>query len=259
VPKVKVVDQTFLHARDQLTSLKWPTNLRDKAMRDALAGEMLSACVCALKSYGLRRARLMDLARDAVMNGRPKSKTARVVLEATRQLAEMIAKWGEDPAYLDRYGRPAVLRVSGGARDFALLVGKFFPDCEPTDVLDFGCEIKALEKVGKDKVARLNDYVVFTGNSLLILAYSVRAVRRYLSTANFNRQRGIAVVESRADRTSESEISDKDMAEFMRVMRPQISDLVEMSNRWLAHRAELTRNVRSRKKVAGLQAFLFCE
>ena len=242
-----------------LTRLR--ANLRNRAMKDALAVELLSACMGALKTYGVGGARLLELSREAAGNQSSRNKMARVVLEATQQLAEMIAKWGEDPAFLDRHGRPAILEVSGSKCDFATLAHEFFPNCAVKDVLDFGCEIKALEKIGRERVARLNDYVVFTGNSLLILAYSVRTVRRYLSTANFNRQRRIARVlpNGRADRTSACEISDSDLREFMRVMRPQISDLVEMSNRWLARRAQRTRNGRLRKRVAGIQAFLFSE
>jgi hypothetical protein len=101
--------------------------------------------------------------------------------------------------------------------------------------------------------------VVFTGNSFLILAHSVRTVRRFLSTANFNRQRRIAIAEGRPDRTSCGDISDKDFSEFIRVMRPQISDIVEMSNRWLAQRAKTTGNRSEKKKSAGIQAFLFCD
>jgi hypothetical protein len=43
------------------------------------------------------------------------------------------------------------------------------------------------------------------------------------------------------------------------VMRPQISNLVEMSNRWLGQRAKLPKNGGKKRKVAGVQAFLFFE
>jgi hypothetical protein len=116
-----------------------------------------------------------------------------------------------------------------------------------------------MERVGQDKIARLNDCVVFTGNSFLILAHSVRTVRRFLSTANFNRKPRIAIANGRPDRTSCGEISDKDCAEFIRVMRPQISNMLEMSNRWLAQRADVPRSGSKRTKIAGVQAFLFCD
>jgi hypothetical protein len=238
-------------------------------MREALACELLAACMSALRSYGLSTSSLLKLSRQAAVRQRSANKTAKVILEATQQLAELTARWGEDPKYLDSAGRPAVLEIKGGRGDFASLAGTFFPHSRSEDVLRFGCETKVIERVGRDRVARLNDYVVFSGNSLLILAYSVRAIRRYLSTANFNRQAHVAMAldRGRADRTSACEVFDEDVKEFMRVMRPQISDLVEMSNRWLARRASKSGAHRKRdskrksrkRKVAGIQAFLFAE
>jgi hypothetical protein len=80
-----------------------------------------------------------------------------------------------------------------------------------------------------------------------------------LSTANFNRKPRIAIANGRPDRTSSGEISEKDFSEFIRVMRPQISDILEMSNRWLGQRADIPKNGSKRKKIAGVQAFLFCD
>jgi hypothetical protein len=245
--------------RNRLLATSWPADFRDKAMRDALAGELISECMSALKTYGLSKARLVDISRRAVEQQPPHSEIARIVLEAAQRLADLIAKWGEDPAYLDSSGRPAALGFRGRHAGFARLANEFFPNDAVSDVLQFGCEAKAIERVGHDKVACLNDCVVFTGNSLLILAYSVRTIRRYLSTANFNRQQRISVVERRPDRSSTGEISDKDLAEFIRVMRPQISDIVDMSNRWLANRAAPAREGRLSRRLAGIQAFLFTE
>jgi hypothetical protein len=229
------------------------------AMRDALAIELLSACMAALKTYGLRKSRLAELAREAVMGRSASMDSAKAVLEAAQQLAEMIAKWGEHPTFLDTSGRPAVLSINGRNSSFRMLANEFFPKYAPSDVVDFGCEANAMERIGQDKVARLNDCVVFTGHSFLILAHSVQTVRRFLSTANFNRQRRISIAAGRPDRTSCGEISDKDFSEFIRVMRPQISDMVEMSNRWLGQRAKLPMNRAKRKGIAGVQAFLFFE
>jgi len=246
-------------ARAYRLKVQWPADSQDIVIRDALALELLTACISVLKTYGLKRQRLAELARKAVTEKAASVDSANAVLEAAQQLAEMIAKWGEHPSYLDGSGRPAVLSVNGSQPCFRSLAREFFPKYSSSDVITFGCEANAMEKIGKDKVARLNDCVVFTGNSFLILAHSVRTVRRFLSTANFNRRRGIAIAAGRPDRTSCGEISDKDFSKFIRVMRPQISDLVEMSNRWLAQRATHLGNRRKGKKVAGVQAFLFNE
>jgi len=245
--------------QQHLPKVRWRRDSQDMATRDALAIELLNACMAALKTYGLSERKLAELASEAAIGKSSRMDSARAVLEATNQLAEMIAKWGEDPAFLDASGRPAVLSVDGRKSSFRSLATEFFPMYPIADVVNFGCEANAMERIGQDKVARLNDCVVFTGNSFLILAHSVRTVRRYLSTANFNRQPRIAIASGRPDRTSFGEISDKDFSEFIRVMRPQMSDMVEMSNRWLGQRAKLPSNGSKRKKIAGVQAFLFCE
>jgi len=242
-----------------LPQVRWGLDSRDMAIRDALAIELLSTCTAALETYGLSRARLAGLAREALAGKSKRKSSARMVLEAAEQLSEMIAKWGEHPAFLDETGRPAVLTIGGQNSPFEILSTEFFPGYSIYDVVEFGCEANAMERVGRDKVARLNDCVVFTGNSFLILAHSVRTVRRFLSTANFNRKSHIAIADGRPDRTSCGEISNKDFSEFIRVMRPQISNVLEMSNRWLARRADNPKNGGKRKKIAGVQAFLFCD
>lgn len=243
----------------RLPRVRWVGDSQDMAIRDALAIELLTACTVALETYGLSRARLAGLAREALTRRSSRKSSARSVLEATQQLSEMIAKWGEHPTFLDETGRPAVLKISGRDSSFTALAKEFFPHYSISDVMKFGCEANAMERVGQDKVARLNDCVVFTGNSFLILAHSVRTVRRFLSTANFNRKPRIAIANGRPDRTSCGEISNEDFSEFIRVMRPQISNVLEMSNRWLAQRAEIPMNGTKRRKVAGVQAFLFCD
>jgi hypothetical protein len=259
VAKARVKGNRVNIVRNHLPMGRGRAKLRDRLIQEALAGEMIYECMAALRTYGIGKARLVEMAKDAAARRVCKSNTARVVLGAAQQLADMIAKWGEDQALLDASGRPAVLSLKGRQSEFACLAKEFFPGYAVSEVLQFGCEAKAMEMVGRDKVARLNDWVVFTGNSLLILAYSVRSVRHYLATANFNRKSHLAVIHGRPDRTSTGEIPVKDVAEFMNVMRPQISDIVEMSNRWLANRSQQSKRTRCRKKVAGIQAFLFCD
>jgi len=259
VVKARVTKNRVDIVRNRLPMVRGRAKFRDSLIQEALAGELISECMAALRTYGIGKARLMKMAQDAAGNRTCTSDTARAVLGAAQQLADMIAKWGEDPALLDTSGRPAVLSLKGRRSEFASLAAEFFPGHAVSEVLQFGCEAKAMEMVGRDKVARLNDWVVFTGNSLLILAYSVRSVRRYLGTANFNRKSRLAVIDGRPDRTSTGEIPVKDVAEFMSVMRPQISDIVEMSNRWLANRSRQSKRSRCRKIEAGIQAFLFCD
>jgi hypothetical protein len=227
---------------------------------DALAAELITMCFKLLQSYGLKKSRLQSLARSALQHSSRK-KISSGVLATAHKLSDLIAKWGDDPLYLDATGKPAVLGITGAGNDFASLAKGFFPRSSIRDVLDFGCETKAIEKVGKERVARLNDCVVFTGNSLLILANAVQTIRRYLSTANFNRKRRVvsSLISGRTDRASAFEISEDDVAEYLRFMRLQVSDLAEMSTRWLSRRAKAKFSRGERKRHVGVHAFLFVE
>jgi len=230
---------------------------REEALRRLLAQELIEVCTATLKTYGLHNATLTALAASAARRNSGKIKRATAVLAEAQRLSEATNKWVEDPAYRDATGRPAVLSIRD--RDgcsFAALAEEFFPERTVADVLSLGCRANVLERIGREKVALLNSTVLFTGRPLSILAYSIRTVRRFLGTAEFNRRAKAAALEGWPDRTSFVAVSDADFREFVRIFRPQISDLIESSNRWLFQRSQLRRS-RGKKRIAGLQAFVF--
>jgi hypothetical protein len=229
----------------------------DQQLRETLARELLGVCMATLRTYGLRGKQLAALAASAV-EGSEHIGNATAVLAEAQRLADTTNKWVEDPAYRDATGRPAVLSIREGAGcSFAALAREFFPRQPVADVVTLACKANVLERVGRDKVALLNSTVLFTGNSLPILAYSIRTVRRFLSTAEFNRRAKSAVNDGCPDRTSFVEVSEEDFQEFVRMIRPQISGLIEMSNRWMFQRSQLSRNRLKKKRVAGIQVFIF--
>jgi len=232
----------------------------EKLLRETLAREFLGVCMAALTTYGLTPRRLAALALEAAAEPSGHIRSAVEVLAEAQRLTDTMNKWVEDPAYRDATGRPAVLSIrDAGACDFASLAREFFPKCDVADVVILGCNANVLERVGADKVALLNSTVLFTGNSMPILAYSIRSVRRFLLTADVNRRVGSAVPEGWPDRTSFVEVSEDDFREFIKIIRPQISDLIEMSNRWLCQRSRIPRNRVKKKRVAGMQVFVFRE
>ena len=241
------------------TRMHWPQGSDEKAMRDDLARELLGVCMTALEAYGLDRSKLTELAGQAARNLGQTFNCATDVLAEALLLGEVISKWGEDSAYLDASGRPAVLNASGRKPSFATLANEYFPKRSVADIISLGCRARVIEKVGIDKVAQLNNIVLFTGNSFLQLAHSVRTIRWFLATANFNRQVNPQHVVGWPDREAHVEISEEDFSEFVRIVRPQISGLVEMSNRWLCRRSARHRNLKLKRRVAGIQVFVFRE
>jgi hypothetical protein len=237
----------------------WPDDADDERLRDALAQELIRVCVEGLKTFGLDGRRLATFAAQTRASTLKRISSASQVLTDAEQLGHAISKWAEEPGYSDSTGRPAVLSVrESGRSSFAKLAHEFFPGWTVANVVTFGCKANVLERVGTNKVALLNNCVLFPGNSPLILAFAIRTVRRVLGAADFNR-RVTSAIEGLPDRAVWVEVSEDDFRDFVRFIRPQISGLLELSHRWLTRRAVLSKNRRKKKRLAGIQIFVFRE
>jgi hypothetical protein len=219
----------------------------------------MAVCVEGLKTFGLGGRRLATLAAQARAPTTKRLSGASQVLTDADELGLAISKWAEEPGYSDSTGRPAVLSVrDSGRASFAKLAHEFFPGWAVADVVTLGCKANVLERVGTDKVALLNNCVLFPGNSPLILAFAIRTVRRVLRAAAFNR-RVTSAIEGLPDRAVWVEVPEEDFQDFIKFVRPQISGLLEISHRWLTRRAALPKNRRKKKRLAGVQMFVFRE
>jgi hypothetical protein len=243
-----------------LTSAAVTAKSGDKIVVEALAIELLSVCMATLKTYGLSPDKLLELTARASSERAGRKSAFSAVLAEAECLADLLNKWVENPKYRDATGRPAVLPLAkgkGNAISFAALAQEFFPAWAVADVVGFGTKTRVLEKVGRDKVAMINSTVLFTGNASLILAHLIRSVRRLFGTGDFNRSARSALHQGWPDRTSIVAVSDEDFDEFVKFIRPQVSDWAEMSNRWLFQRSQSTGKKSRRKREAGLQIFVF--
>jgi hypothetical protein len=230
----------------------------DRIVLEALATELLGVCMATLKTHGLSARKLVELAARAAAKKPSRKSAFSSVLAEAECLANLLNKWVENPKYRDATGRPAVLSVDKSAgRSFTALAREFFPGWSAADVVGFGARSHVIERIGRDKVAMINSTVLFTGNAPLILAHLIRSVRRLLGTGNFNRGAGSALLEGLPDRTSIVAVSDDEFREFVKFIRPQVSDWIEMSNRWLFQRSQSTKDKARKKREAGLQIFVF--
>jgi hypothetical protein len=93
----------------------------------------------------------------------------------------------------------------------------------------------------------------------LTLAHTVRTVRWLLGTAPYNRHVRSGPILGFPDRSAHVEISAGDFAEFVMMIRPQISGLLEMSDRWLFQRSRMPKSGHQKKILAGIQVFVFKE
>jgi hypothetical protein len=231
----------------------------DQLTQDNLARELIGVCLQALKTYGLDSRKLLHLAGAAAGVRPPTILPSARLLSDAEQLAKTINRWGEDSRFMDATGQPAVLATAGADPCFADLSREFFPKRNVLDVVTLGCKTHVMERVGVDKVARINSAVLFPGNSVLTLAHTVRTVRWLLGTAHYNRQVRVDSVLGFPDRSAHVEISADDFSEFVTMIRPQISGLLEMSDRWLFQRSRTPKSRHQKKRLAGIQVFVFRE
>lgn len=239
--------------------VSWPMDSHERVIRDTLARELLGVCISALESYGLNQRRLMELAEDAASGDRRTPATTKA-LQDIYWMGELISEWAESADYLDSEGRPQVIRIKGKGVSLTSLVHKFFDGRSVEEILKLGCQTQVMERIGHDKVARFNSCVMFTGNPLLTLAHSTRSVRRFLRSASYNAWTPNDPAHSLPEQTAFNAVPEEDFPEFVRVMREQISSILEMGNRWLTSRATASRLSGSGKKVTiGIQAFVFRE
>jgi hypothetical protein len=231
----------------------------DHVTQTQLARELIGVCLAALKSYGLDETSFVHLAREATAQSVPATPFSARLLSDTEQLAKAINGWGEEPRYLDATGQPAVLPIAGAKPCFADLAGEFFPKRDIMDVVRLGCSTHVMERVGTDKVARISSAVLFPGNSVLTLANTVRTVRWLLGTADHNRRLRAGEALGFPDRSAHVEIPAGDFAKFVAMVRPQISGLLEMCDRWLLQRSQLPNGRSGKKRLAGIQVFVFRE
>jgi hypothetical protein len=243
----------------QRSALSWPADAHDERLRDALARELIDTCMAALKTFGLDGRKLAKLATQVTMRSAKQPSTATEVWTDADQLGRAISRWAEEPGYRDNTGRPAVLSVrDAGPDSFQTLAHDFFPGWAVADVVTLGCKANVIEKVGADKVALLNNCVLSPQNSPLVLAFAIRTVRRVLQAADNNRHVKSAE-EGWPDRAVWVKVPDEDFRDFVKFIRPQIGGLLEISHRWLTRRAALPKHRRKKKRLSGIQIFVFRE
>jgi len=174
-------------------------------------------------------------------------------------LGELANEWAENSAYIDTSGRPRIISITGKGATFASLVRKYFGARRLNEIVRLACSTRVIEKLGSNKVAQLNAGVMLTGKPILLLARAILSVRWLLATAENNGREASGNVNFWPERLACGVVSDKRFSEFAGMMRPQIANLADMSNRWLAkHAVTGTRGSQSHKtKFVGLHAYVF--
>ena len=228
------------------------------AIQELLSNELVEVCLVAMRAYGLDVMKILrsQLTRSAQRGRAP---IARKIFRDAYWLSELATEWTENPKFVDATGRPQVIPIHGTNTSFAALTRKYFGRRKLSEVLDLAFRTRVIERVGSDKVAQRNACVMLTGNPILLLARAVLCVRWLLKVTESN---GIhAAVRSGLlpERMAFSVIPDKRSAQFANVMRPQLSNAIEMGNRWLSKYTVRNRakDIDRKGGLVGIHAYVF--
>ena len=230
----------------------------EPSVEELLAQELLSVCLAALNSYGVDAAKVLESQRS-VRSLSTQAPTARKIFHDMHRLGELTTEWTENPHYVDHSGRPKVLPIDGKGASFATLVRKYFGVRRLPEILALAYRTRVLEQVGPDRVAQLNATVMSTGNPVPLLARTVLSVRWLLNVAERNGLRSSDKAQLVPERMACSVVAKEHFAEFSDLMRPQLSNLVDMGNRWLTKCTVKAgpKGIGRRARLIGVHAYVF--
>lgn len=233
---------------------------RARTDEEQLGTELLGVCVAALQSYGVQGARILKIDRSKIIAAKRPRLAARLLHDAF-SLGELAEDWSENPCYIDESGRPKVLPLRGRGSTFSELVLKHFGRRDTQRILELALRTRVVERVPPDKVAQINACVMLTGHSTLLLARAILCIRGLLEVVRRNSAINAKRSDLSPDRMATAYVRREDFEEFATLMRPQLSNLTDQGNRWLAAHMVRDRPRPSDRDVAfiGVHAYVFQE
>jgi hypothetical protein len=254
-PETATKDTPVANGPDMQTD-KGTGQATDEQLQYALATELMNVCMSMLSEYGLDTKRLVgNTCQNLALDFR--APTAQMLFQDVLQLSELVNEWAEESPYVDETGRPKTLPINGPDPSFECLVKKYFGQRSIDDVIGLGRRTGALEKLGSDKVEQVSAFVVFAGDTTLVLAHAIYAVRSFLYTAKRNALHDHNFV-TFPDRRAATCLDEEDLPDFIAAIRQPTSNLLEMANRWLTARAAVQKPHGPKKRtLVGLHSYVF--
>jgi hypothetical protein len=217
---------------------------------------MLNVCFAGLRSFGVDGKRALESLRSVrSVDGR--TPFAKKMFRAVDLMARLAQEWMENPLYLGPSGRPKVLSVYGKGVSFAALVRRHFGRRKVNVVLEFAIKTGVLERVGSDKVAQVNPFVMVTGDPNLVLARTVLSIRWLIDVAKRNGLRSSDKAGLVPERMAFALVPKERSAAFAELMRPQLSNVTEMANGWLTQYAVRDQSRQSGTELVGVHTYVF--
>jgi Family of unknown function (DUF6502) len=107
----------------------------DRAALNELARELMQETVETLTESGLSKAEQRRAFRHATSGKKQKHRPAKLAMQRSLALSELLTHWQRDKRYTDQHGVPKVLAIAGSGVSLTSLAKKFVPDMRVSEVV----------------------------------------------------------------------------------------------------------------------------
>ena len=239
----------LIHGRTQRRKLE---RLRKREM-EPFALELYAVVSEALSRYGLAPSAQRSMFLKAQRSKRfPASSAAH--LERMRSLGDLLALWRAEPPFADERGRPKVLAIHGRGAAFESLARRFFPEEGVEAIVALARQYADVGVLPDDRIALHGDIFVSLSDEQAVLAQAVLHVRQVMDTCLYNVTRPPGAP-ARTERTVAHVLSEPEFLEFQRLIRGQLHEVCEYSDRLLKLGSK--RGRAAERAVAGIGIYAF--
>lgn len=232
-----------------------PLPAGDRAVLLHVARELMQETLAMLDESDLtreERARIYKLASSGRrLQGRP----ARIALQRSSALAELLTHWQRDKRYTDAYGTPKVLRVKGRGATLATLAKHFVPDMPLREVVPAIVRHGEVIRMKGERVALLGtSMIVPPKTSELTLALLTLGIQR-LKSAILRNVSLPPTVKNRGSlqRFVTGRLQPEAFDEWSREVRPQLQRLIYTLDSGLKSKSTRARDAQD----SGVAMFVF--
>ena len=146
----------------------------------------------------------------------------------------VLCRWMENPKFVDEFGRPRVIPISGSTISFAALVKQAIPGADAKECLDGLLKMRSVVRIGPKQVRLRSPATIYSAAGATFVEGILLSVRELLRTVSWNLieqsrsgeaplfQRGVTGVE----------ITEDDMHALSHMVNIHGMNLLESVNAW---------------------------
>jgi hypothetical protein len=220
-----------------------------------VALELAQVSVEAMGRSGLSTKEQEDAFLGAMRQKRSPGRTAKMLLERSHAIGDMLSYWQKNERYVDQHGEPRVLPVRGKGTTLETLARRFVPDMRVSEVVTAIVRHGEVQRLKGNKVALLGTIMLLTPKTPeLTLAAVTLGVQRLAGTILHNN----ALPEGEKhrghfQRYASGELTEREFREWLKRVPPELQKSAAGAESTL----RLADSKRRKGKSSGVGIFIF--